>query len=115
MMEQKPIISWSDFEKIDVRVGVIVDVEEFPRAKKPAYKITVDFGEPIGIRRSSAQLTNYAKTDLIGKQIIAVVNFEPKNIAGFLSECLILGVPTEDGLVSFLSPTIPAKLGGGMF
>lgn len=114
-MQQKPIISWSDFEKIDVRVGVIVDVEEFPRAKKPAYKITVDFGEPIGIRRSSAQLTNYAKTDLIGKQIIAVVNFEPKNIAGFLSECLILGVPTEDGLVSVLSPTIPAKLGGCMF
>lgn len=114
-MQPKPTITYADFEKIDVRVGVIVDVEDFPRAKKPSYKLTVDFGDPIGIRRSSAQLTNYAKADLIGKQIIAVVNFEPKNIAGFLSECLILGVPTEDGLVSYLSPTINAKQGGGMF
>ena len=114
-MQPKPTISYADFEKLDVRVGVILEVDDFPRAKKPSYRITIDFGDPIGIRRSSAQLTNYAKAELIGKQIIAVVNFEPKNIAGFLSECLILGVPTEEGVVSFLSPTIPAKLGGGMF
>ncbi|MDX2078161.1 MAG: tRNA-binding protein [bacterium] len=114
-MQPKPAISYADFEKLDVRVGVILEVDDFPRAKKPSYRITIDFGDPIGIRRSSAQLTNYAKAELIGKQIIAVVNFEPKNIAGFLSECLILGVPTEEGVVSFLSPTIPAKLGGGMF
>jgi tRNA-binding protein len=114
-MQPKPTISYADFEKLDVRVGVILEVEDFPRAKKPSYRITIDFGDPIGIRRSSAQLTNYAKAELIGKQIIAVVNFEPKNIAGFLSECLILGVPTEEGVVSFLSPTILAKLGSGMF
>jgi len=114
-MQPKPTISYDDFDKLDVRVGVIMAVDDFPRAKKPSYRLTIDFGDPIGIRRSSAQLTNYAKDDLIGVQIIAVVNFEPKNIAGFLSECLVLGVPTDDGVVSFLSPTIPAKLGGGMY
>lgn len=108
------IISYDDFEKVNIRVGVIVSVEEFPRAKKPSYRLTVDFGAEIGVRQSSAQLTNYPREELIGRQVVAVVNFAPKNIAGFLSECLILGVPTEDGKVSLLSPTVPAKLGGKM-
>lgn len=109
------MITYDDFEKVDIRVGEIVEVEDFPRARNPSYKIKVNFGEAIGFRWSSAQLTNYQKSDLIGRQVVAVVNFPPKNIAGFLSECLILGVPTADGKVSMLSPTLPAVLGGKMY
>ena len=108
-------ITYADFEKVNVRVGVIVKVEEFPRARNPSYKVTVDFGPEIGTKQSSAQLTNYTQSELIGRQVVAVVNFAPKNIAGFMSECLILGVPTEDGKVSLLSPTKPAVIGGKMF
>jgi len=108
-------IEYSDFEKVDIRVGEIVEVEDFPRARNPSYKIKVNFGEEIGVKQSSAQLTNYEKAELIGKQVIAVVNFAPKNIAGFLSECLILGVPMADGTVSLLSPTRPGVPGSRVF
>ncbi len=98
-------ITWPDFEKIDMRVGTIVEVMDFPEARKPAYQLTVDFGTVIGFRQSSAQLTvHYEKEDLIQKQVIAVVNFLPKNIAGFMSECLVLGIYDENNDVILLQP-----------
>ncbi len=88
----KKELSWSDFAKVDMRIGTIIDVRDFPKAKRPAYQIYVDFGEEIGIKKTSAQITGrYAKKDLLGKQIVAVVNFPKKQIADFMSECLILG------------------------
>lgn len=108
-------ISFSDFEKVEMRVGEIVEVQEFPRARKPAYKVRVHFGVELGDKWSSAQITKYSRTELIGKQVIAVVNFAPKNIAGFLSECLILGVPMDDGSVAILTPSRPAVLGERVF
>lgn len=105
-------INWSDFEKIDIRTGTILDVQDFPAARKPAYKLTIDFGEETGIRRSSAQITvHYNKQALIGQQVIAVVNFPPKNIAGFMSECLVLGVYDENNAVILLRPGLPVKNG----
>ena len=87
------MINWSDFEKIDIRAGTIVEVTDFPKARKPAYKLLIDFGTRIGIKRSSAQVTaHYKKEDLLNRQVIAVVNFPPKQIADFISECLVLGV-----------------------
>lgn len=109
------IISYDDFEKVEMRVGEIVEVQDFPRARNPSYKVRVNFGVEIGERWSSAQITKYAKAELIGRQVIAVVNFAPKNIAGFMSECLILGAPMDDGSVSILSPTRPAVLGSKVF
>jgi len=95
-------LSWTDFDKVDIRTGTIVAVEEFPKARKPAYKLTIDFGE-LGIKRSSAQITTLYQPDtLIGKQIVAVVNFPPKQIATFLSECLVLGSVADDGTVTLL-------------
>ncbi|MCL5107021.1 MAG: tRNA-binding protein [Candidatus Parvarchaeota archaeon] len=103
-------IEFQDFKKVDIRTGKIIGVEDFPNAKKPAYKLKIDFGE-IGIKGSSAQITKlYRKEDLIGKQIIAVVNFKPKQIADFLSEVLVLGVETENGVV-LLSPDQEVPLG----
>lgn len=103
-------IEFQDFKKVDIRTGKIIGVEDFPNAKKPAYKLKIDFGE-IGIKGSSAQITKlYRKEDLIGKQIIAVVNFKPKQIADFLSEVLVLGVETENGIV-LLSPDQEVPLG----
>ncbi len=90
------MISWSDFEKIDLRVGTVLSASEFPAAKKPAYQLTIDFGE-LGIKKSSAQLTKlYSCEALVGKQIVAVVNFPPKQIANFFSECLVLGIAQEN-------------------
>jgi tRNA-binding protein len=98
------LLSWADFEKIDIRVGTILEAAEFHRAKKSAYQLTIDFG-PLGVKQSSAQITqNYSIDDLKGEQVIAVVNFPPKNIAGFISECLVLGVYDENNHVVLLEP-----------
>lgn len=97
------MITWDDFEKIDIRVGTILEVVDFPKAKKPAYQLMIDFGE-LGIKRSSAQITSlYKREELVGKQICAVVNFPPKQIANFISECLVLGVYNENNDVVLLS------------
>ncbi len=96
-MEQ---LTWSDFDKVEMRVGTILDAKDFPEARKPAYQLVIDFGEQIGSRKSSAQITKrYAKEALIGKQIIAVVNFPKKQIGNFMSECLILGSVNADDIV----------------
>lgn len=105
-------ITWNDFEKIDIRLGTIIDVQAFPRARKPAWKLWIDFGEEIGIRKSSAQITtHYRKEDLLRQQVIAVVNFPPKQIADFISECLVLGVYDQNNDVILLKPERPALNG----
>lgn len=109
-------ISWQDFEQVELRAGTITHAEPFPEARKPAYKLTIDFGEDIGTRRSSAQITqHYQPEALIGKQILAVVNFPPKQIGPFMSQCLVTGCYQDDGSVVLVSPDIPvpngAKLG----
>jgi tRNA-binding protein len=105
------MITWDDFEKIDIRTGTILEINDFPNAKKPAYQLTIDFGE-LGIKRSSAQITAlYNKEEIIGKQVIAVVNFPPKQIANFFSECLTLGVYNEDNDVVLLHPSLTVKNG----
>ena len=103
-MEQQ-IISWNDFEKVEIRVGTIIEVNDFPEARKPAYQLSIDFGSEIGIKKSSAQITKrYRKEDLIGKQIMAVVNFPKKQIGTFMSECLVLGsVGPENDIVLLTS------------
>ena len=98
------MISWADFEKIEIRSGTILEVTDFPKAKKPAYQLKIDFG-PLGIKQSSAQITHhYSASELVGKQIIAVVNFPPKQIANFFSECLVLGVYDHQNQVVLLQP-----------
>lgn len=104
-----------DFEQLDLRTGVITAVEDFPRARKPAYRVSVDFGPELGSKRSSIQATNYTREELVGMQVIAVVNFPPRNIAGFLSEVLILGVPGADGQIALLTPSRPAQVGGAVY
>lgn len=97
-------ISWEDFEKIDIRVGTILEVNDFPKARNPSYQLKLDFGE-LGIKKSSAQIVKlYSKDELIGKQILAVVNFPPKQIANFISECLVLGIYNENKDVVLISP-----------
>ena len=106
------MISWSDFEKIDIRAGTILEVNDFPNARKPSYQLTIDFGE-FGIKRSSAQITKlYKEEELVGRQVIAVVNFPPKQIANFFSECLVLGVYNEDNEVVLLQPSLKVQNGG---
>ncbi len=98
-------ISWDDFDRVELRVGTIVSVEDFPEARKPAYKITVDFGPQLGLKRSSAQITNlYSKDELVGRQIIGVVNFPPKQIGPFLSEFLVTGLYRDDQVVVLAVP-----------
>lgn len=98
------MISWDDFEKVDIRSGTILEVTDFPKAKKPAYQLKIDFG-PLGIKQSSAQITrHYDKSVLVGKQVLAVVNFPAKQIANFFSECLVLGVYDSEGAVILLQP-----------
>ncbi len=110
------MISYDDFSNVDIRVGTIVAAEVFPEARKPAYKLTIDFGSPIGNKRSSAQITNYYKPEeLVGKQVIAVVNFAPRQIGPFMSEVLTLGLPDADGKVVLLSPTHAVPNGGKLF
>jgi len=109
-------ISWADFEKVDIRVGRAVEAEPFPEARKPSIKLTVDFGSEIGVKRSSAQLTaHYTPETLLGKQVVAVLNFPAKRIAGFRSEVLVLGVPDEEGAVVLLVPDREVPLGARMF
>lgn len=105
------MISWNDFEKIDIRVGTIVGVDPFPKARKPAWQLRIDFG-PLGILRSSAQITNfYQPENLLNRQVVAVVNFPAKQIADFMSECLVLGVYTEEKKVVLLTPDLPVTNG----
>lgn len=97
-------ISWYDFEKVEMRIGTIIEVHDFPEARNPSYKLTIDFGNEIGLRKSSAQITKeYFKEDLMGKQIVAVINFPKKQIGPFMSECLVLGSLGEDKSVILLS------------
>lgn len=106
------LITWNDFEKLEIRVGQVIEVNDFPKARKPAYKLVIDFGDELGIKNSSAQITHhYAKNDLLNKQVIAVINFPPKQIAGFISECLVLGIYDENNDVILLKPERPVKNG----
>lgn len=117
------MIDYVDFEKaldafdsVDIRIGKVVDVSDFPEARKPAYKLTIDFGPEIGIKKSSAQIVaNYTKEELIGTQVMGVVNFPPKQIGPFISEVLTLGVEDEAGNVVLLRPTKAAKIGSKMY
>jgi tRNA-binding protein len=108
-------IEFDDFMRVDVRVGRIVAVEDFPEARKPAWKLRIDFGPEIGEKRSSARITNYARHELEGKLVVAVVNFPPRQIGPVRSEVLTLGVPDEEGRVILLSPDAEVPLGGRMF
>ncbi|HVD16064.1 MAG TPA: tRNA-binding protein [Actinomycetota bacterium] len=109
-------IDYADFDRVDMRAGLVTAVEEFPRARTPSYKVQVDFGSDLGVRWSSAQAKHDYRTDeLVGRQLLAVVNLHPKNIAGFTSEVLLLGVPAEDGGLSLLVPSRPARLGGRVY
>jgi tRNA-binding protein len=111
-----PQISFPDFDRVDIRVGRIVRAEDFPEARKPAYKLLIDFGPDIGMRKSSAQLTNrYTREELEGRSVIAVVNFPPRQIGPFMSEVLTLGVPDDEGHVVLLVPDKDVPLGGRMF
>jgi tRNA-binding protein len=110
-------ITFEDFEKVDIRAGKIIEVEDFPRARKPSYKVKIDFGSETGIKASSLQAkSDYTKEEMLNRYVVCVVNFEPKNIAGFLSEVLVLGVPHEDGGLSLLEPSRrPVPLGARVY
>src|SRR5918912_50739 len=115
-MSPSPTITFDEFLKVDVRVGRIVEFRPFPAARKPAYQLEVDFGPEIGRRRSSAQLTQrYTAEDLLGRQVLAVVNFPPRQIATFFSEVLVLGVPDAQGNVVLVQPDRDVPLGGRVF
>jgi tRNA-binding protein len=115
MSEQEPEIGFDDFLRVDIRVGRIVEAEPFPEARKPAVKLRVDFG-PLGLRRSSAQLTrHYTPEGLIGRLVLAVVNFPPRQIGPVRSEVLVLGVPDADGEVVLVTPTLDVPLGGRLY
>lgn len=109
-------IGFEDFEKVDIRVGTIVEAEEFPRARKPLYRLRIDFGPEVGVRQSAAGLPGrYELEELVGRQVIAVLNLGVRNIAGFESQCLTLGLPDEAGETIVLSPTRPVPNGGRLF
>ena len=106
------IINWSDFEKINLRAGTVVEVEDFPEARKPAYKLKIDFGEKIGFKNASAQITDhYTREELLGKQVICVINFPPKQIGPFISECLVTGLYRNDDSVVLAIPDM--EVGNG--
>jgi len=103
--DQSAPLSWAEFERVELRVGTILAVEEFPEARKPAWKLTVDFGAEVGVRRSSAQITQlYSRDDLIGRQVLGVVNFPPRRIGPFESECLVTGFQQADGAIVLARP-----------
>ncbi|CAN5249777.1 tRNA-binding protein [soil metagenome] len=105
-------ITWNDFEKVDMRVGTILEVEDFPEARNPAYKLQIDFGPEVGILKSSAQITNrYKKEDLLNRQVVAVINFPKKQIATFMSECLVLGAVGEKNDIVLLNPDFKVENG----
>ena len=107
----KPAITFEDFLKVDIRIGTIIEVNDFPKARKPAYQIKIDFGV-LGIKKSSAQITDlYTKQDLLNKQVAAIINFKPRQIANFMSECLVLGIYNTDGNVVLLQANKSAKNG----
>ena len=109
-------IGFDDFLKVDIRVGTVVGVEPFPEARKPAFKLQVDFGPEIGVRKSSAQITvNYRPDELVGRQVAAVVNFPPRQIGKFMSEVLVLGFPDAAGAVTLIRPDKPVPNGGRLY
>ena len=113
---ERPLIRYEDFEAVDIRVGTIVDVQPFPEARKPAFKLWIDFGPEFGVKKSSAQITrHYSAQALIGKQVAAVVNFPPRQIGKFMSEVLTLGFPDADGAVVLIAPTRAVPNGGKLF
>ena len=109
------MIDFDDFLKVDIRVGRVTRVEDFPEARKPAWKLFIDFGPELGEKRSSAQITNYTREELEGSLVVAVVNFPPRQIGPVKSEVLVLGVPDEEGRVILLRPTHDVPIGGRMF
>jgi tRNA-binding protein len=116
MTAEPALLSYAEFQRVDIRVGRVVAVDDFPEARKPAYKLRIDFGSEIGIRKSSAQATQYySKEALLNRLVVAVVNFPPKQIGPYLSEVLTLGVPGEDGGVVLLVPERDVPVGGRMF
>jgi tRNA-binding protein len=109
-------IAFDDFLKVDIRLGTIVAAESFPQARKPAYRLAIDFGPAIGVKKSSAQITRHYKPEtLVGRQVAAVVNFPPRQIGPFMSEVLTLGFPDENGEVVLIGPSLPAPDGGRLF
>ena len=115
-MADLPFATFADFEKVDIRVGRIVRADPFPEARKPAYKLTIDFGADVGVKKSSAQLTRvYAPEELTGRLVLAVVNFPPRQIGPFRSEVLTLGVPDAEGAVVLIAPEREVPLGGRLF
>jgi len=111
-----PVVTFDDFMKVDIRVGVVVAAEPFPEARKPAIKLRIDFGSEIGEKKSSAQITkHYSPEALIGKRVLAVVNFPPRQIGKFMSEVLTLGVPDDEGAVVLITPDIATPIGGRLF
>ena len=110
-----PTISFDDFLAVDIRAGTVIGAQPFPEARKPAIKLVIDFGPEIGVKKSSAQITvHYTPAALIGRQVIAVVNFPPRQIGKFMSEVLVLGLPDENGAVVLLGPDLNVPIGGRM-
>jgi tRNA-binding protein len=110
------VATYEEFERLDIRVGTVVEAQEFPQARKPSIKLWIDFGGDLGVKRSSAQIkVHYVVDELVGRQVVAVVNFPPRQIGPFISEVLTLGVPDADGAVVLLRPDLDVPTGGRMF